>query len=303
MQKALSRLPQRRLLKGLFAGLVATLAGSVQAVTVDGGDYAYMPHGSTLGVVYQQHFGGRDLYAKGRKVSGDAKLSVDLTMLRGVWYRDWGDDHAVVPQFLVPIGRARTGGELAGQEATNGIGDLLLVFPLHFIKDPSGRNAFSISPWLWLPTGNYNADNALNPFAENRWKLAFQVGRNWKVSESISLELVGDVQFHSANRNFGVDGTTLTQRPLWELQTHLRYFLSAGTFVGGMVSHITGGETRVDGVAQNDRQSLTKVLFTVGHFLDKDIQLLISYGQDVSIRTGIKEDARFNLRLLKLFGR
>lgn len=303
MEKVLSRQGRRHLLKGVFASLAAALATYAQAVTVDNGDYAYMPDGSTLGVIYQQHSTGRELYAQGRKVSDNARLTCDLTMLRAVWYRDWGESYAIVPQFLIPIGRVHTGGVLADVEVTNGVGDLLLVLPLHFIKDPSGREAFSISPWLWLPTGNYEAGNGMNPFAENRWKMAFQVGRNWKISEKVSLELVGDVQFQGPNRDFGVGGATLKQRPLWEVQTHLSYFLDAGTFVGGMVSHIAGGETRVDGIARDDRQSLTKVLLTVGHFVDKDTQLLVSYGQDASIRTGIKEEARFNLRLLKLFGR
>jgi hypothetical protein len=284
----------------MVAIIAALLSATACAVTVDDGDYAWAPGGTDLGVLYLQHFGGKNLYAKGQKVSGNARISGDVMMLRSVWYRDWGD-LGVEPQFLVPIGQVRTGGTLAGVNATNGVGDLLLLFPVHFIKDLSGRNAFVIAPWLWLPTGHYDKRNGLNPFAENRWKFALQTGRSLKVSEQISLEIIGDVQVHGNNDDFGPTGATMKQQPLREFQTHVRYLFTPGTFVGAMVSHIEGGETRVNGVAQDDRQRLTKVLFSVGHFVTPDTQALFSIGKDISIRTGIKEDARFNFRLMKIF--
>lgn len=289
------------LLRTAIAIIAALLTVCACAVTVDGGDYGYMPHGSTLGVLYLQHFEGRDLYARGRKVSGDAKLSGDVTMLRGVWYRDWGD-YGVVPQFLLPFGQVRTGGSLAGVNASNGAGDLLLVCAVHFIKDPTGRDAFSIAPWLWLPTGHYDKKNGLNPFAENRWKFALQIGRILKVSEKLSFEVIGDVQIHGDNNDFGAAGATLEQAPLRELQAHVRYFpASPTTYLGALVSHIEGGATRTGGAAQDDRQNLTKVLFSVGHFVSSDTQIIVSAGKDISIRTGIKEAARVNFRMLKLF--
>ena len=284
----------------LIVAGIALLQSVSYAATVDDGDYAYMADGTNIGLLYLQHFEGRDLYAKGQKISGKAKLSGDLAILRGAWFRDWGD-YGVVPQFLQPMGEVRTGGDLASVHSTNGMGDLILAVPVHFIKDPTGRDALAFVPWLWLPTGHYDRNNGLNPFAENRWKLTLQLGRLMKVSEAISFELVGDVRLHGDNDDFGPTGARMKQKPLWELQTHVRYFLAPMTYLGGYLSHIGGGETRVDGVAQDDRQSLTKVLLSVGHFVAPDTQVLVSVGKDLTIRTGIKEDARLNFRLLKFF--
>jgi len=276
-------------------------AASAAAVTIDDGDYAYLPDGSKFGVVYVQHFEGRGLYAKGQQVASNARLSADVVMLRGVWFLDWGNDYGVVPQFLQPMGTVRTGGALAGADATNGMGDLVLVCPLHLIKDPTGRDAFALTPWLWLPTGHYDRNNALNPFAENRWKFAAQAGRIWKVSEAVSFELLGDVTVYGKNDDFGPAGATLRQHPLRELQAHTRYFLTPGTFVGGMVAHVWGGETQVNGIHLDDRQSLTKVLFTLAGFVTPDVQLMLSVGRDVAIRTGVREDSRVNFRFLRVF--
>ena len=277
-----------------------SIATHAHAITVDGGDYAYMPDRTALGVVYLQHFEGKDMYVKGQKVSDNARLSGDTLILRGVQYRDWWD-YGLVPQFLLPMGVVRTGGILDGVQTTNGIGDLILVLPIHFIKDPTGRDAFAISPYLWLPTGHYDKRNGLNPFAENRWKFSLQLGRTLKVSEQISLELVGDVQFHGKNNDFGPGGATMEQKPLWEWQTHVRYFVAPRTYIGGMLALIEGGETRVSGVDQDDSQKRTKALLSVGHFVASDTQLITSIGKDLSIRTGVKEDFRLNFRILKLF--
>ncbi len=271
-----------------------------RAVTLDDGDFVYTPDGVRLSALYLQHFEGRALYVKGRKVANDARLSGDVTMLRFLWGKDWGEV-GLVPQFLIPMGRLRTGGALAGVESTNGIGDLLLVCPVHFIKDPSGREAFAIVPYLWLPTGHYDRHNGLNAFAENRWKFTLQTGRNTALNKRVSLELVGDVQVYGVNDNFGPTGTIMKQNVLYEAQAHLRYFLTPGTYLGVMMSHIRGGERRIDGAAQDDSQRLTKAMFSIGHFVTSDVQLIAAIGRDLSIRSGIREDARLNVRLLKIY--
>ena len=285
-----------------MAALAAILfVTSAHAITLDNGDLAYQPDGTMLGVLYQHYFSGDELYAKGQKISDNAKLTVDVTMLRGVWYRDWGESVGIVPQFLLPIGKARTGGALSAVDSTNGAGDLLLVLPIHFIKDPTGQDAKPLIFWLWLPTGHYDKSRGLNPFAENRWKFAVQTGRMWKVGEKLSLEVSGDAQIHGDNDDFSPAGVTMKQNTLWEAQAHLRYLLGATTFFGALVSHSKGGETRLNDVAQDDRQKRSKVLFSVGHMLTPKTQLIASVGQDLSIRTGVKEDKRFNLRLLRFF--
>jgi hypothetical protein len=42
-------------------------------------------------------------------------------------------------------------------------------------------------------------------------------------------------------------------------------------------------------------------MFSVGHFVTPDVQLVAAVGRDLSIRNGIREDARLNLRILKIY--
>lgn len=276
-------------------------AFSAHAITLDDGDYAYAPDRTVFNLVYLQHFEAKGMYVKGQKVSSDARLSGDVMILRSAQYFDVLEHNSIVPQFLLPMGRFETGGSLNGAGVTSGMGDLIVALPFHFNRDPTGRDDLAITPYLYLPTGDYNNKNLINPLAENRWKAILQVGRTMKVSEKISFELMGDVRFHGTNNDFGPASATLKQKPLWEFQSHLRYLFTPGTFVGAMVSHVMGGETRVNGIDQDDRQSLNKVLFSVGHMIRPDMQVIGSIGQDLSIRSGLKEEARFNLRFLKIY--
>lgn len=271
------------------------------AIGVDDGDYAYAPDRTVFNLVYLQHFEAKGLYAQGKKVSDTARLSGDVMILRSAQYFDVLDHHSLVPQFLLPMGQFSTGGSLKGAGVTSGVGDLILALPFHFNRDVTGREDLAVTTYLWVPTGDYNRNNLINPLGENRWKLALQLGSTNKLSESVSLELVGDVRLQGRNGDFGPSGATMTQKPLYEWQTHLRYFLTPGSFLGANVSWILGGETRVNGVDQDDRQRQTKMLFTLGHMLRPDLQILGSVGKDASVRTGLKEESRFNLRVLKIY--
>jgi hypothetical protein len=67
------------------------------------------------------------------------------------------------------------------------------------------------------------------------------------------------------------------------------------------VSQLIGGETRLDGVSQSDRQSTSKFNVGTAFFVADKTQLVATIGRDISVRNGLKENARVNLRLLQIF--
>lgn len=286
---------------GATLALATALAPAAQAFTVDAGDITRLPAGTHLAVAYYQHFSGDKLYAQGREVSSNATLRANIGVLRGVRYVELGGlVHGL--QFLQPFGNVSTGGDLTAARSTNGLGDLILADTIHLMNDPHGQRAWVFTPFLWLPTGHYDRQNAINVFGEHRWKLALQTGYLTPLgSPNVLLDVLGDVTLYGRNDDFGPTGDTLKQRPTGELQAHLRFMLSPTTHVSPMVSYTWGGATRVNGIDQDDRQRRTKALLTVGHFLTPTWQVLGSFGQDLSVRTGVKEDLRLNLRLLKVF--
>lgn len=295
-----------RKMGGRLAAVVATVAVALSvplsagAVTIDAGDITRLPAGTNLAVLYMQHSTGDTLYADGDKVSEDARLSADVGIARGVRYFQFGNQlHAL--QFLQPFGRVNTGGDLEALESANGFGDLILVDTIHLIDAAAEKRALVVSPWLWLPTGQYDRNRAINALGENRWKFALQVGYMTPIPGNLMLDVIGDVTFFGDNDDFGPTGVTLSQKPLYELQAHLRYPFSDATYISPMISYSWGGETEVDGVDQDNAQRRLKALLSVGHFLTPTWQILGSAGTDLSVRNGVKEDVRINLRLLKIF--
>lgn len=267
---------------------------------MDAGDYTRLPAGTNLALIYIQHTSGSEMYAGGDEILSNADLDASVGILRGARFMEMGN-LTVAPQFLLPFGKLDTGGDIAALESTNGVGDLLIGPTIHLMQDPERKKAFAFTPWLYLPTGSYDADNAINALGENRFKFALQFGYITPLSEKWILDLVGDVTFFGENDEFSPARLNLEQDPLFELQSHIRYTLTAKTTLSAMISHSWGGETEIEGVEQGNEQSRTKALFTLGHFLEPTIQILGSLGRDLSVDEGIAEDYRFNFRLLKLF--
>ncbi|MDH4574062.1 transporter [Salinicola acroporae] len=279
--------------------LAAMTPMAAQAIDVDVGDYVPAPAGTTIGMLYYQHAERDRLYSQGRQVVDDPRLVSDVGIARLAHYDTMGGV-TVAPQILVPFGRLDAGRDTAALGHTSGVGDIILATPFWPINDAASRTYLGIAPYLYLPTGSYERDLALN-LGENRWKLDLQVGFVKGLSDNWFVDLTGDVMFHGNNDDYGSAGATLRQEPLYQGQAYLRYQFTPGSnaFVG--LSQTWGGETRVDGVDRDDEPRQRK--FSVGgsHFIGPTTQLLVAFGRDLQVENGFRENARVNLRLLQLF--
>lgn len=283
------------------AGLVlVTLAGNAQAIDVDAGEYAAaLPAGSNIGLLYLQHAERRSLYSDGHKVAIKAGLDSDIGILRVAHYQQLGD-YRVNTQFLLPFGRLEGTRDNEGLGQANGVGDLILASTLWLVNDPAQNRYWGIAPYLYVPTGNYNRDDALN-LGENRWKMTLQTGYVTGLSENLSLDLTADVTLFGKNDDLTSQGLTLRQKPLWQAQTYLRYAVTPKLSVHVGASQLWGGETRIDGQDQDDEPDTSKYRVGGSYWMTPTFQALLNYGQDVSVDNGFKERQRLNLRLLWVF--
>ncbi|MFL8991058.1 MULTISPECIES: transporter [Pseudomonas] len=283
------------------AGLaMAMLAGNAQAVDVDAGEYAAaLPAGSNIGLLYLQHAQRRSLYSDGHKVAVKAGLDSDIGILRVANYQQLGD-YTVNSQFLLPFGRLEGTRDNDSLGQTSGVGDLILASTLWLVNDPAKNRYWGIAPYLYVPTGNYDRNDALN-LGENRWKLILQTGYVTGLTEKLSLDLTADVTLFGKNDDFSSQGLTLRQKPQWQAQTYLRYAVTPKLSVHVGASQLWGGETRLDGQDQNDEPDTSKFRVGGSYWLTPAFQALVNYGQDVSVDNGFKEKQRVNLRLLWVF--
>lgn len=288
--------------RALGAALLLTssfFTPTAQAIDVDAGDYTALPAGTNLGLVYFQHASRDASYNNGNKAPIKAKLDSDVGILRGVHFTDIGG-YIADPQFLLPFGQLKGKSDLSGLGSANGIGDLILATTVWLVNQPKSETYFGITPFLYLPTGDYDKNKSLN-LGENRWKLVLQAGYITPLSDKLLLDVIGDVTAYGKNNKFGQASATMKQDTSVQLQAFLRYKLESNWDLRGGISHTSGGETKIDGIAQHDRMRTTKLTIGTAWFADPTLQLIANYGRDASVENGLREADRFNLRLLKVF--
>jgi hypothetical protein len=272
---------------------------AANAIDLDPGDYESAPAGVSVGLLYYQHATRNKAYAGGNVALRNAQFDSDVGIARFVHYMKLGD-YLIAPQVLLPFGQLRAGGNLSALGSNSGLGDVILAAPLWLINNPEQRNFFAVTPYLFAPTGNYDRNRALN-LGENRWKFNLQAGYVTAISKSWSFDLSGDVMVFGKNSDLAAPGARLEQDPLYQVQGYLKYHWTDATRLAAGLSHSFGGETQVNGVAQNDRAKTTKVMLNWSTFVDQKNALMVGIGKDLRVENGLQENARVNLRYLHIF--
>lgn len=106
-----------------------------------------------------------------------------------------------------------------------------------------------------VPVGQYHSDKLVN-LGTNRWKLKPEIGisKSWG---PVILELTGAAAFHTDNHDFR--DQTREQDPILSTQGHLLYTFWGAAWASFDVTYYAGGQTTVDGVRNDDRQSNVRV--------------------------------------------
>lgn len=276
----------------------AAFAPLAHAINVDAGDFEVAPPGTNVFLLYYQHAVSNDSYAQGNRTPGDPRLTTDIGILRAVHYMKLGS-FIVAPQVLLPFGRLDAGRDISALGSQSGVGDMIFAFPVWF-NEPGAKSQFSIAPYLIAPTGQYSKNGALN-MGTNRWEFDLQAGYVQSLTDTISFDLVGDVQWNGNNTDYGSASQTLKQHNLYNLQTFLRYKFAPGADLRIGLQQVSGGANFVDGVPQNDRQSTNKFQIGGSYFFSPKQQITATYGRDMSAHNGFKEANRLNLRFLQIF--
>ncbi|MGA0611994.1 transporter [Caldimonas sp. KR1-144] len=277
------------------------LGTAAQALEVTAGDYEIYPAGVNIGVLYYQHATRSDLYANGTKVLGNAKLTSDIGIARYIRPIALSETATLDINVIQPFGHLHAKDDVAFLGSRSGAADLILGAPVKFLMDPATRDAFSVGPYLYLPTGTYDRNKPLN-LGENRWKFLLQLAYVKHFNPNWALDVVGDVEVNRKNDDFGPAGDTMKQDPRKEIQAHLRYMPSQATAFSVGVGRYWVADQEVNGATVMEGARNTYGRLTVTHFLDQTTQFQAQLGRDLAVdRGGFKESARLNLRLGKIF--
>jgi hypothetical protein len=269
------------------------------AVEVTPGDYEQYPVGATIGAIYYQHSSTDALYSRGHKASNDFNLTSNVGILRLLHVYQLSDRLTIDPQFLLPFGHVEGNGDASVLGNASGIGDLILTAPLKWRLNDA-RDTLSVGPYVYVPTGNYDKNDALN-LGENRWKFDLQGAYIKHFNERWAMDLVADAIWYGDNDDYTSNSQRLEQDASYAAQIMGRYMPDATTTFGLGFGRTWGGETHVAGDALDDRQGTTNVRLTATKFVTAKDQLQIQLGRDLSVENGPREDFRMNLRYAHIF--
>jgi len=287
-----SRTPVVHALVGAGLLLGCTMA---QALEAHPGDAVAPPPGMGLVGLYAIHQDLDTLRVKGQDVAGP-KARVDVGLLR-LFYATQLGGVQVNPQVVLPYGRVAGAGTLSGVPSESGVGDISVLASVMLLQDPATRTSVYVLPGVVLKTGAY--DPLKLSIGENRVKTLLQLGAQTGIATDWIVDGYADVTAFGSNSRHA--GGELKQKPLITLQTYLRYAASPGTELAVGLRHYRGGETRVAGVAQDDRLSQTAMLLSASHWLDGKTQLMANWGKDLSRNNGFKTSNNIELRAIRLF--
>lgn len=285
----------RWLCSGLIPALgVAALASRASAQELEPRAYTNTPVGLNFVIAGYTYSQGGVAFDPSVPLT-DAAIRVDTAVFAYARSLDVGGlsgKFDIVVPYAWLSGSALYAGERREREVT-GLADPRLRVSVNFYGAPalsaqefaSYRQDVIVGGSLTVtaPVGQYDPDKLVN-IGTNRWSIKPELGIS-KVAGPMTLELATAVTFYTANDNF-FGGSTLEQDPIYSVQGHLTYNLSALTWAALDFTYYTGGRSTLDGVRGNDLQENTRLGATYAHSIDRYHSLKLYANTGVSTRTG-----------------
>jgi hypothetical protein len=145
------------------------------------------------------------------------------------------------------------------------------------------RTLIGASLLVRAPTGQYDASKLIN-IGTNRWGFKPEIGVVQVVGKWAFDVYVGGWLF-TDNTNF-YGGKTRTQDFIFSTQAHVRYLVSPKLWAALDVNYWHGGETQVNGVANDDLQNNSRVGLTMAWQVKRQHGLRLAASRGAFTRIG-----------------
>jgi hypothetical protein len=264
-------------------------------------DYFPLAAGTTSLAVYAYDRQLAGPYSKGLRVL-DGTVDTQIAVLRAVHFLSVADKPvsliAVLPWSQSSVGPAPLAGAI-GREA-RGSGDFRFGATGWLLANRESGEYFAVTGLVFLPTGNYNRQQALNT-GENRYKVTLNAGWIHPLTHSFIVEAIPEVAWFGDNSDY-VGGRSLSQKPAYAVTSYLRYRATPNWqfHVGGQINR--GGATRINGVEQNNAPDNNRVMLGTSYLTDnKSNQWILRAARDTDVVNGFSVRSEVLLRYLYMY--
>lgn len=282
----------------LYSAACLTSLSSFNASAVDvipGAGVAPPPDLNIFMLSYAHNEYG-DTYVNGeksptRKTSGsrDALL---LRYSRSFLLHDRPSIFYLQPSLVKISGRLN---QIADEQT--GLGDTALAFAHWLHADRQQGDYLAIASYLTLPTGQYDSAELVSP-GTNRYTFAQQIGYQKGLTDKFDLMLSTDARWFSDNDETPLRRQKEQKDVLYSGQVSLMFKPAAGTLLAANYYHHLGGETKVNGIAQDNEENRSRFGITVRQKTPVG-RFTFEASQDLDNENGINEDYRLLVRMEK----
>ena len=277
----------------LVSGIALLLPGRALADN-NARDYIPAPAGVLAILTYYEHVSADRFNVQGKKVTGNLGLSENIGIFRPIYYCNTPaigpiPSIRIAPQAVIPFGQASFDGSVFSDVSSSGFAPPFFLSQFWFINNDKTKTYLGFAPFFFLPIGNYTSTRPIN-LGQNRWQfrqeLNFTQGFEVIPGHFAYAEVTVAGQEFTDNNDFG--GTTLSQHPEFDVESHLSYDITKTVFAAvDYYGHFLGSQT-VAGVDLNNPINSNSIGGTLAYSFAPGFQLMFQYRGDVSVENGPK---------------
>lgn len=247
--------------------LVAALSAPVSAQELVPASYTPAPYGVNVVSLATKYNTGDISFDPSQPIDvSDAKiLGSSLGFARTLNIAGRSANVGVIVPYVLGDLKGLYLGEPASAERS-GVGDMAFRGAINLYGGPAmspkefrtyrPRTLIGTSLIIKGPTGQYDPSKLIN-IGTNRWSFKPEIGVVQVLGQWAIDAYVG-VWFFTDNTDF-IGGLTRTQDPIYSTQAHVRYLFRPGLWAAVDGNFWIGGQTTINGVANDDEQSNSRV--------------------------------------------
>ena len=184
-------------------------------------------------------------------------------------------------------------GEDRASASREGIGDTKIRLAMNLIGGPAmtpreftqrePQTTLGFSTSLSVPTGEYDPSKLIN-LGTNRWALKAELGLTHPIGKWLLEAYAGAWWFEDNDNFFG--GQRREQDPLASAQVHVSYTFKPRMWLALNTTYYQGGQTTVNGVGKDDRQSNSRAGITFSMPVGQKYSLKFNWSRGATTRIG-----------------
>jgi hypothetical protein len=184
-------------------------------------------------------------------------------------------------------------GEQRAHVTREGWGDAKLRLAMNIIGAPAmtprefmqrePKTTLGVSVTVNIPTGEYFSDKLVN-IGTNRWAAKTELGVTHPVGKWLLEAYAGAWWFEDNDEFFG--GQRREQDPLASVQVHVSYTFKPRLWLALNTTYYEGGQSTVNGVDKDDRQSNSRAGLTFSVPVGKDYSIKFNWSRGATTRIG-----------------